>query len=175
MQRSARHATHHCRSERVGGGVQPRGVPTVRDPLPPFYSCATSETDGVSGMSGSRPPAPRGTKASGKRLWTSILAEYELEEHELALLREMVRTVDQLDDLAAIVAKDGLMAPGPGLAERVHPAVVEARQLRIALARLAAALRLPAGDEESKDAKVGTRRPQRRVGVRGPYRLRGVS
>ena len=121
------------------------------------------------------PPAPKGAGAAGKRLWRSILAEYELEEHEAALLREMVRTVDQLDDLAAVVASDGLMVRGPGLAERVHPAVVEARQLRIALARLAAALRLPAGDEASADAKVGTRRPQRRVGIRGPYRLRGVS
>jgi hypothetical protein len=116
------------------------------------------------------PPAPRGAGAAGKRLWRSILAEYELEEHELALLREMVRTVDHLDELHGLVERDGIMA-----GERLHPAMVEARQLRIALARLAAALRLPAGDEDSSDAKHGTRRPQRRVGVRGPYRLRGVS
>jgi hypothetical protein len=121
------------------------------------------------------PPAPRGAGTAGKRLWKSILAEYELEEHEQALLREMVRTVDQLDDLAAAVDRDGLMVAGPGMAKRVHPAAVEARQARIALARLAAALRLPAGDEDSGDAKQGTRRPQRRAGVRGPYRLRGVS
>ena len=116
------------------------------------------------------PAAPVGAKAAGKRLWRSILADYELEEHEAALLREMVRTVDRLDELHALVERDGVMVAG-----RLHPAMVEARQLRIALARLAAALRLPAGDEESGDAKPGTRRPQRRVGVRGPYRLRGVS
>jgi terminase small subunit-like protein len=121
------------------------------------------------------PPAPQGARAAGKRLWRSILAEYELEEHELALLREMVRTVDQLDQLQAAVDRDGLVVRGQGLAQRVHPAAVEARQARIALARLAAALRLPAGEEGSDDAKVGTRRPQRRAGVRGPYRLRGVS
>jgi hypothetical protein len=121
------------------------------------------------------PPAPAGSKTSGKRLWRSILAEYELEEHETALLREMVRTVDQLDQLQAVVERDGPMVAGPGLAKRVHPALVEARQLRITLARLAAALRLPAGEEDTDDAKQGTRRPQRRVGVRGPYRLRGVS
>jgi hypothetical protein len=121
------------------------------------------------------PAAPAGAKAAGRRLWRSVLREYELEEHELALLREMVRAVDHLDDLAAVVAKDGLMVPGPGMTERVHPAVVEARQLRIALARLAAALRLPAGDEDSPDAKVGMRRPQRRAGVRGVYRLRSVA
>jgi hypothetical protein len=121
------------------------------------------------------PRALAGTKASGRRLWASILAEYELEEHELALLKEMVRTVDMLDDLAGIVDRDGPVVRGPGLAPRAHPALVEARQLRIALARLAASLRLPAGDEDSADAKVGTRRPQRRVGARGVYRLRWVS
>jgi hypothetical protein len=116
------------------------------------------------------PPAPPGTKAAGRRLWRSILAVYELEEHEAALLREMVRTVDQLDELAAIVERDGLVVRGPGLTDRVHPAAIEARQLRIALARLAAALRLPAGEESI----AGMRRPQRRVGVRGPYQLRSV-
>jgi hypothetical protein len=116
------------------------------------------------------PKAPDGAQAAGKRLWKSILVEYQLEEHELALLREMVRAVDHLDDLHGLVERDGVM-----VGDRLHPAMVEARQLRIALARLAAALRLPAGDEESGDAKSGTRRPQRRVGVRGPYALRGVS
>jgi|GEM_PF-436140 len=121
------------------------------------------------------PPAPQGVGPAGRRLWRSILREYVLEEHEAALLREMVRTVDALDQLQEAVDSDGLVVAGPGLSQRVHPAAVEARQLRIALARLAAALRLPAGDEESRDAKTGTRRPQRRAGVRGPYRLRGVS
>jgi hypothetical protein len=118
-------------------------------------------------------PPPAGTRASGRRLWRDVLGEYELEEHELALLREMTRTVDQLDQLHAIVERDGMLLTGPGLAPKVHPAVVEARQLRIALARLAAALRLPAGDEDS-DAKAGMRRPQRRVGARGVYQLRSV-
>ena len=118
------------------------------------------------------PPPPPGTKAAGRRLWRSILKAYELEEHEAALLREMVRTVDQLDELHRVIERDGLVVRGPGLTDRIHPAAIEARQLRIALARLAAALRLPAG-EESFAAK-GMRRPQRRVGVRGPYQLRSV-
>lgn len=123
-------------------------------------------------MSEKIPPAPRGAKTSGRRLWTSVLGEYELEEHELALLREMVRVTDRLDELQATVDRDGLMVPGPGLTSRVHPAAVEARQLAIALARLGAALRLPAGDEG--DQQQGARRPQRRSGVRGTYGIRGV-
>jgi hypothetical protein len=116
------------------------------------------------------PPAPAGTKAAGRRLWRSILTVYELEQHELALLRELVRCVDQLDELQAVVERDGLMVRGPGLSDRVHPAAIEARQLRITLARLAAALRLPAGEE----TVAGMRRPQRHVGVRTPYGLRSV-
>jgi hypothetical protein len=56
------------------------------------------------------------------------------------------------------------MVTGPGLTQRVHPAYTEARQQQIALARVLAALRLPSGDEEAG-------RPQKRVGVRGPYAL----
>jgi hypothetical protein len=54
---------------------------------------------------------------------------------------------------------------------KANPAAVEARQQRIALARLLAALRLPNG--ESGDQQSGAR-PQRRVGVRTPYGIRGA-
>jgi hypothetical protein len=112
------------------------------------------------------PSAPKGAGSSGRALWRDVLGKYELEEHELALLREAVRTVDDLDALAAVTARDGVTVDG-----KVHPALVEARQLRIALARLVAALRLPAGDE---DDQAAARRPQRRVGARGVYSLGGA-
>jgi hypothetical protein len=112
------------------------------------------------------PCAPKGAGASGLALWRDVLGKYDLEEHEMALLREAVRTVDDLDGLAAVVAAEGMT-----VGSKVHPALVEARQLRIALARLLGALRLPAGDED--DQAVG-RRPQRRVGARGVYSLGGA-
>jgi hypothetical protein len=115
-------------------------------------------------------PVPRGTGCNGRKLWADVLGKYELEQHELALLREMVRCVDLLDGLHRIASKEGLMVEGPH-GSKPHPAVTEARQARIALARLTAALRLPAGDED--DSAAG-RRPQRRVGVRGVYSLRGA-
>lgn len=124
-------------------------------------------------MSDSKVPrAPAGTGPSGRRLWVEVLGEYELEQHELILLKEMTRTVDLLDDLDAQVRRDGLMVAGPGLGKRVHPAAVEARQQRIALARLSASLRLPAGEEG--DQQKGARRPQRRSGARGVYGIRGA-
>ena len=94
----------------------------------------------------------------------SIVGAYELEEHELAQLIEVVRTVDALAELDKAVQRDGVVVSSPQ-GERAHPALVEARQQRLVLARLLAALRLPAGDE--KDGKATSR--QRRTGVRGVY------
>jgi hypothetical protein len=101
--------------------------------------------------------------------------EFDLDEHELTLLREAVRLVDRCDALAEVVDAEGTMTLGPGGLRRAHPALVEARQQQIALARVLAALRLPSGDEAAG-------RPQKRVGVRGTYamqsgpsRLRSVS
>ncbi|MFG2145533.1 hypothetical protein ACGFRG_15220 [Streptomyces sp. NPDC048696] len=108
-------------------------------------------------------PAPDALGPRGARLWHEVTERYELDAHELALLEEMARTADDLDALAERVRAQGHTVGG-----RVNPALVESRQLRIAFARLAAALRLPTGDETDG-------RPQRRSGVRGTYTLGRVS
>lgn len=105
----------------------------------------------------------------GRRLWKAITADYDLDEHEMALLVEATRTVDLLDELEKRIRLDGAVIQSPqGL--KAHPAAVEARQQRIALARILAALRMPAGDEGEQ---VQGRRPQRRTGVRGVHSIRG--
>ena len=116
------------------------------------------------------PKAPPETRAPGRRLWESVVVDFSLDEHERVLLTEAVRTVDLLDLLDAAVRRDGPLLEGPQ-GTRAHPAAVEARQQRIALARLLAALRLPSGDVG--DAKV-TARPQHRSGARGVYGIRGA-
>ena len=113
---------------------------------------------------------PKGTGAAGARLWHSVVDDYELEEHELALLVEAVRTVDVLNELEADVRGTGPIVSSPQ-GDKANPALVEARQQRIALARLLAALRLPAGEEGDQQSSA---RPQRRVGVRGIYGIRGA-
>ena len=118
-----------------------------------------------------RPRKPNGLRAPGSRLWDSVLGDFDLEEHELALLVEAVRTVDLLDQLDAAVRRDGPLVEGPQ-GTKAHPAAVEARQQRIALARLLAALRLPQGDEGDEQAGA---RPQRRVGARGVYGIKGLA
>jgi hypothetical protein len=110
------------------------------------------------------PKPPNGLNRAGKTIWAAVVADYELEAHELALLAELCRTKDRLDALDRILAAEGELPDG-----RVHPALVEARQMAIAFARLSAALRLPAGAEG--DQQQNARRPQRRVGARGVYGL----
>lgn len=116
------------------------------------------------------PKPPPGTRAAGRRLWESVTCAYELDEHERALLVEAVRTVDLLTVLDASVRADGALVKSPQ-GVRANPAAVEARQQRIALARLLAALRLPAGGEGDEQANA---RPPRKVGVRGVYGIRGA-
>jgi len=76
-----------------------------------------------------------------------VVSGWELEQHELALLREATRTVDVLDKLHAIVEAEGPVVDGGKAGPKVHPALTDARQLRVTMARVLAALRLPDGDE----------------------------
>lgn len=116
------------------------------------------------------PAVPGDLAPAGARLWSSVVDDYELEEHEMSLLLQACRTVDVLDELAAAVERDGVLVEGPS-GQRSRPAAIEARLQRIALARVLAALRLPAGADGDRQAGA---RPPRRVGVRGVYGVRGV-
>src|SRR4051812_23522988 len=113
----------------------------------------------------SPPRPPSGLRASGRALWRAVLADFELAKHEEAVLREACRTADSLDDLQALLEAEGLTSE-TSQGRRVHPALVELRQQRIALARLFAALNIPIGEDAG--------RTQHR-GIRGVYGLRGAS
>jgi phage terminase small subunit len=88
--------------------------------------------------------SPRGLRAPGRRLWEAVISGFELDPPELELLGEACRTVDLIAVLRAEAAKNGVVIAsnqGP----RIHPAVVEARQQRLTLAKLLSALGLPKG------------------------------
>ena len=116
------------------------------------------------------PRPPTGTGAAGRRLWVSVVSDYEMDEHELAVLTEATRTVDLLDELDAAIRSEGAIVDSPQ-GRRANPAVVEARQSRVVLARLLAALRMPVGEAGDEQANA---RPRRR-GPRGVYGVRRVS
>ncbi|MDJ0398856.1 hypothetical protein [Rhodococcus rhodochrous] len=105
------------------------------------------------------PKPPTGTRAAGRRLWSAIVGDYELAEHELQILREAVRTVDVIDALHRVAGVEGPLADS-SQGVRVHPALVELRQQRITLARLLAALKIPTEDPS-------VRAPRGVYGIRG--------
>jgi hypothetical protein len=97
--------------------------------------------------------------------WDAISTTFELADHELILLREAARTIDLLDVLQVAIDHDGpLQRWGEG--SRAHPAGPELRQHRIALARLLAAMGIPADDAEDRSVSRG--------GSRGVYKLGGT-
>lgn len=100
--------------------------------------------------------APRGLKAAGRRLWDAGTGEFEWADHERAILEEACRVRDRIVDLDAAVSKDGLMITSSQGA-RIHPAVAEARQQRLALARLLVSLGIPPLAEDNLPASRGVR------------------
>jgi hypothetical protein len=96
---------------------------------------------------------------SGRVMWETVNADYELNAFEKRQLLEVARCADTLDALDADIREHGVMRDN-----KPNPAVVEARQMRIAFARLCAALALPDVEDD------GVPRYQR-LGTRGPYAL----
>lgn len=108
-------------------------------------------------MAQETPRTPPGLAKTGRALWRAVLTDYELDEHELTILRECCRTADSLDALQALLEAEGYMSEtsqGP----RVHPALVELRQQRVTFARLLTALRIPTGDDTGRTQHRGTPR-----------------
>ncbi len=110
--------------------------------------------------------SPAGLASTGRRLWQSVLEDYELDVHEQLLLREACRCADRLDLLAAELSGPVLQTNGRG-EPSAHPALAEGRAQQLTLARLLASLRLPSGEMAG--------RPQRRGAARGAYGIRSVS
>ncbi|TQM62944.1 hypothetical protein FBY41_2989 [Humibacillus xanthopallidus] len=115
------------------------------------------------------PPTPPGTGPAGRRLWRSVLSDYELAEHELQLLARACRVADTCSSLQATVDTDGPLTTSRLGEQRAHPALVELRQQSALLARLIVALRVPIGEQE-----MDTQRTRRRA-TRGVYRLGSAS
>jgi hypothetical protein len=92
----------------------------------------------------------------------AVVDKFELNDHELVILKEACRTIDLLDSLQAAIDQDGPLQPW-GEGSRAHPAAPELRQHRIALARLLSVLQIPPDPDDD--------RPGSRGGSRGVYRI----
>jgi hypothetical protein len=90
------------------------------------------------------PEAPADLGERGRTFWGQVLADHDPRPDELELLAEVCRQLDLLDALRDAVGGD-LVVDG-----RMHPALVEQRQVRMEVRRGLAALALtdPAEDVE---------------------------
>jgi phage terminase small subunit len=113
----------------------------------------------VSNDGAKAPKRPRNLDAAGRKLWDAGVAEFEWAQHELAMLEDACRIRDRVVQLDKAVETDGVMlTSSQGM--RVHPAIGEARQQRLAMARLLATLGIPPlGEDDLPPAR----------GVRGVY------
>lgn len=105
-------------------------------------------------------PEPPSTLAdSGAALWRSLLSRYIFAQHELHTLEWACRQVDDLALLEQAIEEQGATVVGSAGQPRLNPAITEARQARLALAKLLGSLALPA--EDVADAPVLTERQKR--------------
>jgi hypothetical protein len=108
------------------------------------------------------PRAPEGAGREGRRLWSSVLAEFELSGHELSVLRQAVRAADRCEALA----ETGLTQLTAHGAVKLNPLAAELRSAELGLCRLLLCLRIPLGGVE------GEGQGQHR-GMRGVYQIHG--
>ncbi|MGI8936896.1 MAG: P27 family phage terminase small subunit [Iamia sp.] len=85
-------------------------------------------------------------------LWSRVAEEYDLDPVERTHLAAAARQLDVVTALEALVAEDGVTTATAAGGTKLHPAVAEARQARVALTKLLGAIRLPAGEAQNLTA-----------------------
>jgi phage terminase small subunit len=94
-----------------------------------------------------KPPAHLSDTA--RTFWVEIVSTWQLEAHQLELLRLAAEALDRCEEARRSIAKDGLIVEGR-YGPRQHPAAAIERDSRLAFARLVRELGLPVDDEESR-------------------------
>lgn len=93
-----------------------------------------------------RPRAPSGLQKAGRALWKAMAGDvapgWEFDARDLALLGSACRLADAAALLEVVVERDGVTARGSTGQVVVHPALVELRQHRAAIAALLAKVEL---------------------------------
>lgn len=106
---------------------------------------------------------PPGLGAAGKALWKkmreALPAGWAYDERELALIAAACRQADDLALLERAIKRDGAMSRGSQGQPTVNPALPEARQARVVLARLLGEVSLPVESDE-KPKTAASRRAQ---------------
>lgn len=117
-----------------------------------------------------RPRVPAALDVAGKALWRAIVADvdpgWELDARELHLLERGCRCADELAVLEAAIDRDGPTVEGSRGQTIVHPALSEARQLRLVQLRLLGALELVDPQAAVRSATPAQAHARKAAGVR---------
>lgn len=116
-------------------------------PLPPPTTKPHGEA--VAGCDDPQHPISAAPPTLGPRaatFWAKVQADFELSDVEHELLVEACRLLDECERLNDALTEGGLVVAGSTGQPRVHPALTELRQHRLALGRLMAQLDLPDED-----------------------------
>jgi hypothetical protein len=87
--------------------------------------------------------APKGLGPAGRRLWRSIMSEYELDVDDQLVCEEACRALDDLRALEEALDGEDLVVAGSTGQPRAHPLVSHIRSQRRLVVFLVGRLRLP--------------------------------
>jgi hypothetical protein len=124
---------------------------------------------------GSIPTPPTTLREPGEALWAAVLGDlddgWELDARELHLLQRACRCADELEALERAVDRDGETISGSRGQTVVHPALSEARQLRLVQLRLLSSIEIAdpgaAARSGTPAQQRGRRAAESRWGIRG--------
>lgn len=80
------------------------------------------------------PSAPRHLSEPSRAFWRSVVADFELEVHHLAILQAACEARDRMDEARARIDADGPYTEGR-FGMRAHPAIAVERDSRTAMLR----------------------------------------
>lgn len=117
-----------------------------------------------------RPAPPADLQAPGKALWEAIFgdlsADWTLDARERHLLHRAARCADEIAVLEASADRDGVIVTGSRGQAATHPAISEARQLRLTELRLLRELELEDPTAIRSRATPSARRARRAAETR---------
>jgi hypothetical protein len=97
---------------------------------------------------------------AGRILWDTVADDLALEDRERALLTLAADQFEELELLKAKIREEGVEGEGYKGQARTSPHAVEARQQRLAIARLLGMIAIPAESGEEKPMTETSRRAQ---------------
>ncbi len=100
------------------------------------------------------PAPPKGMTPRSRRLWVSVVGDFDLDESGLALLEEACRSLDRAEEARAIVDSEGSFFSDRWGQPKSHPGLIVERDQRGLFSRLLRELGLDPSAVESRPPRI---------------------